>query len=1120
MIRLLKICSIVALLTLSVTHTVSAAVWDETIDSTVEINALTENGPLLNSVTLGFTLANIGDLNDDGVTDLAAGSAYNDDEGTDRGSINIMFMNADGSVDSTAEINDATVNGPTLSDGDTFGIGIAGLGDLNGDGVEDIAVGASGDDEGGTGRGAVHILFLNTDGSVDSTVEINSSTVPGISLLNGDGLGAFSIANIGDLNDDGVIDIAVPAAGNDQTYTDSGAIHLFFMNTDGSVDSTVQINDATTNGPSLDNWTYMYAVAGLGDLNDDGVEDILMGSPGGYAGAYNYGAAHIAFMNTDGSVDSTIRIDHNTTNAPPLGSPNRHYNDWFGVAVANVGDLDGDGITDIAVGAHISDYAGTDRGAVYVMFLNEDGSVKGFSRIDDASTNGPVLTNADQFGLGLAGIGDLNGDGVLDIAAGANGDDAGGSSRGAIHILFLNPLTVTVSEDAPTFLSTVEINDETANGPVLSDSDWFGYASANIGDLNDDGVNDIVVGAVHDDNGGTSRGAVHILFMNTDGSVDSTVEINDGTSNGPVLSDDDLFGISVAGLGDLNADGVEDIAVGASGDDEGGTGRGAVHILFLNTDGSVDSTVEINSSTTNGPSLSNGDGFSGTSVANIGDLNDDGVIDLAVGASGNDQTYTDSGAIHLFFMNTDGSVDSTVQINDATANGPSLSNYTYLSTVTSLGDLNSDGVEDLLMGSPAGYAGYYAYGAVHIAFMNTNGSIDSTVRIDHNTTNAPQLGSLNRHWADWFGVAVANLGDINSDGITDIAVGAHIYDYTGSNQGAMYVMFLNANGSVQGFSRIDNDTVNGPVLSDGDQFGLSITNIGDLNGDGGIDLAVGAMADDAGGTDRGTLHILFLESSDPGSLGGGSSSYVESVCKVSNKNPTVGDEVTFNVTIDTSEDSYEFVWTKVLEGDDEDTEYTFDTVGTFYPRGQIKSSLGYAVVNCGTITVEEDDDTSDDEDDDSSSSSADGSRGSDDADEDESGADDGDDTATDTSSTTTTLTILVSQHRDILLSLQSAGITLPDAVIKLLAQITSITTTSTAGSSTTFTRDLELGATGDDVTALQNLLITQGFSIPAGATGYFGAQTQTALIQFQIAKGIMPAVGYFGPITRTAVEEL
>ena len=143
--------------------------------------------------------------------------------------------------------------------------------------------------------------------------------------------------------------------------------------------------------------------------------------------------------------------------------------------------------------------------------------------------------------------------------------------------------------------STVVINDSTTNGPDLENNDRFGWSVANIGDLDGNGVNDLAVGATQDDNGGNNRGTVHIMFMESDGSVQSTVEINDSTENGPTLSNADLFGHSVENLGDLNGDGVNDLAVGAINDDEGeGNNRGAVHIMFMNTDGSVKSTVVIN----------------------------------------------------------------------------------------------------------------------------------------------------------------------------------------------------------------------------------------------------------------------------------------------------------------------------------------------------------------------------------------------------------------------------------------------------------------------------------------------------------------------------------------------
>ena len=143
--------------------------------------------------------------------------------------------------------------------------------------------------------------------------------------------------------------------------------------------------------------------------------------------------------------------------------------------------------------------------------------------------------------------------------------------------------------------STVEINED-VDGITLANTDHFGDSVANIGDLDGDGVNDLAVGAKRDDAGtGSDAGAVHILFMNKDGSVKSTEQIDHTTANGPTLRNVDRFGDSVANIGDLNGDGIDDLAVGATNDDTKSNGSfggknwnaGAVHILFLNRDGTL-----------------------------------------------------------------------------------------------------------------------------------------------------------------------------------------------------------------------------------------------------------------------------------------------------------------------------------------------------------------------------------------------------------------------------------------------------------------------------------------------------------------------------------------------------
>ena len=813
--------------------------------SVTKIDDDTANGPSLSDNDyFGASVTSIGDLNRDGIPDIAVGARGNDTAGANKGAIHIMFMNTDGSVKSTVEINDATTNGPSLSNEDYFGVSVASIGDLDRDGIPDIAVGAYGDDgDDGDGRGAIHIMFMNTDGSVKSTVKINDDTTNGPSLSDNDYFGA-SVTSIGDLNRDGIPDIAVGAYGDDNY---KGAIHIMFMNTTGSVKSTVEINGTTANCPSLsNNDNFGASVTSIGDLNRDGIPDIAAGANGDDAGGNNKGAIHIMFMNTDGGVKSTVVINDDTTNDPSLNN-----GDSFGISVAPIGDLDGDGVNDIIVGADADDTGGNNKGAIHIMFMNTDGSVKSTVEINNATTNGPSLNNADQFGTSVTSIGDLNRDGIPDIAVGAIENNDAGSGKGAIHIISLTSLFPSGNGFVD---ETVEINNATTTGLSLSNNDNFGRSVTSIGDLNRDGIPDIAVGANGDDGDGTDRGAIHIMFMNTDGGVKSTVVINDTTTNGPTLSNEDYFGASVAPIGDLNRDGIPDIAVGANGDNTGGNDRGAIHIMFMNTDGSVKSTVEINNATTNGPSLSNEDYF-GRSVTSIGDLNRDGIPDIAVGADGDDGDGIDRGAIHIMFMNTDGGVKSTVEINDHTTNGPFLSNVDYFGTsVTSIGDLNRDGIPDIAVGADRDDTGGTDRGAIHIMFMNTDGGVKSTVEINSAITNGPSLSD-----SDVFGTSVTSIGDLNRDGILDIAVGADGDDAGGTDRGAIHIMFMNTDGSVKSTVEINSAITNGSSLSNEDYFGRSVTSIGDLDRDGILDIAVGADGDDGDGTDRGAIHIIFFD---------------------------------------------------------------------------------------------------------------------------------------------------------------------------------------------------------------------------------------------------------------------
>ncbi len=405
---------------------------------------------------------------------------------------------------------------------------------------------------------------------------------------------------------------------------------------------------------------------------------------------------------------------------------------------------------------------------------------------------------------------------------------------------------------------------------ALDDSDFFGIATAALGDLDGDSVTDLAVGAIWDDDGGTNRGAVWILFLNIDGTVKAEQKISDieGGFTG-TLDNGDWFGDSLASLGDLDGDGVSDLAVGSRRDGDGGTDRGAVWILFLNSDGTVKSHQKI-SSTQGGftGALDNGDWF-GWSVAALGDMDGDGVGDLAVGAVYDADGGVRHGAVWILFLNSDGTVNSHQKISDwAGGFTGTLDNYDLLGTsVGALGDLDGDGVTDLAVGTygddDGGSCCFTERGAVWILFLNADGTVKSHQKISD--IQGGFTGILDHN--DLLGSSVVPLGDLDGDGVTDLAVGAVGDDDGGGfNRGAVWILFLNSNGTVKSHQKIS-DIAGGftGTLDSEDWFGFSAAALGDLDGDGLTDLAVGAHGDDDGGTNRGAVWVLFLDGvvSDP-----------------------------------------------------------------------------------------------------------------------------------------------------------------------------------------------------------------------------------------------------------------
>lgn len=392
-------------------------------------------------------------------------------------------------------------------------------------------------------------------------------------LGDGDQFGS-ALANPGDLEADGVTDLSVGAPFTNGDASDEGAVWILFMDNDGRVDQQQKIssNAGSFGGDLNEDDRFGSAVAGIGDLNSDGAFDLAVGTPGDDRGGADRGSVWILFLDAEGKVQQKQKIADDTGGF----AGNLNDDDRFGSAVANIGDVNGDGIPDLAVGAPNDDKGADNAGAVWVLIMNMEGKVDAWQKLANNTGGFDGNLNADDnFGAAVAGIGDLDKNGVPDLAVGVPGDDKGGTDRGSVWILFLDVEGKVLQQQ--------KIAHDTGGfGKTLRDGDRFGSAVAAIGDMNGDGIPDLASGAPDDDDGAANAGAFWILMMKTDGKIDGwqKVSASAGGFNGN-LEADDHFGAAITGVGNLDSNELTDLAVGAPGRDDAGEDKGAFWILFM-----------------------------------------------------------------------------------------------------------------------------------------------------------------------------------------------------------------------------------------------------------------------------------------------------------------------------------------------------------------------------------------------------------------------------------------------------------------------------------------------------------------------------------------------------------
>lgn len=404
--------------------------------------------------------------------------------------------------------------------------------------------------------------------------------------------------------------------------------------------------------------------------------------------------------------------------------------EWGG-AVAGAGDVNGDGYDDIVVGA--PKYGPNREGGAFVYYGGPAGLPTGQPTTAADANWGSTGEKGSRYGNAVAAAGDLNCDGYDDLAVGAPEFNNGTTTSGAVFIFY-------GSEDGLAELDDWRYVSEQSSANL-------GYAVAGAGDVNRDGCDDLLVGVRRYSNVESNEGALFLFYGSEDGLAGEPDWYVEGTQ--PYAN----LGSAVAGLGDVNGDGYDDIAGGAPFWSGSAEHAGALYVYYGGASGlelmrrwSVEGTAK--------------DANLGWSVATAGDVNGDDLADLVAGMPGHvDEEAGEYGAVLLFHGRAGGlgPAASLVLYGDQP-----LSHYGWAAAGT--GDMNSDGYGDLLTGASRYTRDQSKEGAV---FLHLGGP-------DGLASGPAWVGEGNKADAD-FGYAVAGAGDVNGDGGSDFLVGAPLF---------------------------------------------------------------------------------------------------------------------------------------------------------------------------------------------------------------------------------------------------------------------------------------------------------------------------------------------------------
>jgi len=442
-----------------------------------------------------------------------------------------------------------------------------------------------------------------------------------------------------------------------------------------------------------------WRVNGAGDVNNDGLEDIIAGAPTNDAGGSTYeGKIYVL----DGQSGDTL-----------FTMVGENADDRLGRCGSAAGDIDGDGYNEVIFGAHKNDDAGSNAGKIYVVSVAKDSILY----VVNGSNAG------DNFGTAIDLVGDVNGDEMPDFIVSAMQDDDGGPGYAVMCSGSDGSVLHVVAGEAP--------------------GDYFGYAVAACGDVNNDNMPDYIVGAYANSGNGTGAGRAYVY--SGDGSLIRTHDgepIGDGSMP---MNNNTWLGGDVDGGGDIDGDGYDDYLVGAPAYDSVIYSVGRAYV-FSGFDGSIIRTHDGTWS-----------GMMGWSVAMMGDINDDGYADYAIGEPRGYRTH--------IFSGLDGSELDLVA-------GERRADW-YARDISGRSDFNGDGIKDLVVG---------AYG-----YDNSRGLVQTYSFGDADADgiaagcdNCPVVSNPTQTDRDGDGMGDACqfvCGDANGDGSVNVGDAVHLIAY-------------------------------------------------------------------------------------------------------------------------------------------------------------------------------------------------------------------------------------------------------------------------------------------------------------------------------------------------------